>query len=100
VSDLLWRNDTGQLTDWLGTSTGGFTVNSSNMSQLVSTDWHIASTGDFNGDGRDDILWRNDSGQVTEWLGTVTGGFGDNSPNAATFVATSWHVEHSPGALF
>ena len=27
----------------------------------VSTNWHLAGTGDFNGDGRDDILWRNDA---------------------------------------
>ena len=32
------------------------------ISQLVSTTWHVASIGDFNGDGRDDILWRNDTG--------------------------------------
>ena len=24
--------------------------------------WHIKGTGDFNGDGRSDILWQNDNG--------------------------------------
>jgi hypothetical protein len=100
IDDVLWRDDsTGQLTDWLGTSSGGFTANNANMSQLVSTTWHVASTGDFNGDGRDDILWRNDSGQMTEWLGTATGGFVDNSASASTFVGTNWHIEHAPNAL-
>lgn len=98
-TDLLWRSDTGQLTDWLGASTGGFTVNSSNMSQLVATSWQVAGVGDFNGDGKDDILWRHDDGQMTEWLGTSVGGFTDNSVHASTFVATSWHIEHAPGAL-
>jgi hypothetical protein len=29
--------------------------------------WQIAGTPDFNGDGTDDILWRNASGQVVTW---------------------------------
>jgi hypothetical protein len=31
------------------------------------SDWHIAGTGDFNGDGKTDILWRNDNGNVGTW---------------------------------
>jgi hypothetical protein len=31
-------------------------------------DWHIEGTGDFDGDRKGDILWRNDNGQVGEWL--------------------------------
>src|SRR6266542_3776884 len=30
-------------------------------------DWHIQGTGDFNGDGNSDVLWRHDSGQVYFW---------------------------------
>jgi hypothetical protein len=26
--------------------------------------WHVKKSGDFNGDGQDDILWQNDSGQA------------------------------------
>jgi hypothetical protein len=90
--DILWRQTGGQLTDWLGNAAGGFTQNSANFSHFVATDWHVVSIGDFNGDHRDDILWRNDNGQLTEWLGTSTGGFTDNSANASTFVPTNWHV--------
>ena len=51
-----------QLTDWLGQSTGGFTVNGANVSASVRPTGTSLATGDFNGDGRDDILWRNDNG--------------------------------------
>lgn len=90
--DILWRQVGGELTDWLGTAAGGFTQNSANFSIFVANEWHVASIGDFNGDGRDDILWRNDNGQMTEWLGELAGGFTDNSVNASTFVPTDWHV--------
>ncbi len=41
-------------------------INASNIGQ-ASNDWHIAGTGDFNGDGKSDILWRNDNGTVGIW---------------------------------
>lgn len=74
-ADILWRNDIGTVTDWLAQSNGGFIGNDSNVNITVGTDWHIVGTGDFNGDGRSDILWRNDNGQLTEWQGTAAGGF-------------------------
>ena len=30
--------------------------------------WHIKGTGDFNGDGKSDILWQNDDGTPAIWL--------------------------------
>jgi hypothetical protein len=32
-----------------------------------SLDWQVAGTGDFDGDGQGDILWRNTNGQVEIW---------------------------------
>ncbi len=92
-SDVLLRNDSGQLTDWLATASGGLVSNAGNLNANVPTDWKIVGTGDFNGDGRSDILWRHDSGFVTDWLGIVTGGFQANLANASTTVPSNWHVE-------
>ena len=90
--DILWRNTDGQLSNWLATASGGFTQNNANAAAVVSTAWQVVGTGDFNGDGRDDILWRNTNGTVTDWLGTAAGGFIANDANAARFVPTSWTV--------
>ncbi len=69
-SDILWRNDDGTLTDWLASSdgSGSFTSNWNASVASVSTSWHVAGTGDFNGDGHVDVLWRNDDGTLTDWL--------------------------------
>jgi serralysin len=90
--DILWRNTNGQLSDWLGTATGGFTTNDANAFTTVPTSWNVAGVGDFNGDGRDDILWRNTNGQLSNWLGTASGGFATNDANALTSAPTSWSV--------
>ena len=46
---------------------------------------------DFNGDGRDDILWRNDNGLLTDWLASGSGGFVTNG-GATVNVALGWDV--------
>ena len=90
--DVLWRHDNGTVTDWLGTATGGFQDNWGNASTPVGTDWKVEHTGDFNGDGRSDILWRRNDGQISNWLGTSNGGFADNAANAMTASGTDWFV--------
>jgi hypothetical protein len=91
-SDILWRADTGHLSDWLGTASGALVGNDANAFTLVATSWHVAGTGDFNGDGRSDLVWRADSGHLSNWLGTATGGFANNDVNAASWAPTSWHI--------
>ena len=54
---------------------GGFTPNDANAFTSVPTSWTVVGTGDFNGDHRDDILWRSDTGQLSNWLGQANGGF-------------------------
>src|SRR5262245_43454914 len=49
--------------------------------------WHIQGSGDFDGNGTDDIIWQADNGQVAMWLmdGTTpsfVGGVGPFNPGA------------------
>jgi hypothetical protein len=89
--DILWRNDDGQIAMWLMNGIalapgGGFAGNGS-----APTDWTVAGNGDFNGDMKDDVLWRNDNGQIAMWLlsGTNLVGGGFAGPGSAT---TDWVV--------
>ena len=95
--DILWRNDDGSLTNWLGTSNGGFVSNGAASSYVVTMQWKVVDVGDYHGDGRDDILWRHSTGTVTNWLATPTGAFTINDANAYSEVPTSWHVVGGTG---
>jgi hypothetical protein len=48
---------------------------------------------DFNGDGRDDLLWRNDNGMVGYWFGEATGGFTINATLA--YAPLDWLISGS-----
>lgn len=84
VDDLLWRNDNGTLSNWLGSPSGNFTVNDANAWVHVPNNWQVVGTGDFDGDSRSDILWKSDDGYMSNWLGTASGGFLINDFNALT----------------
>jgi FG-GAP repeat len=77
---------------WRGTASGGFIGNFQNANLALTNDWQIVQTGDFNGDGRDDVLWRHSNGTVTDWLGTATGGFTGNFDNANLALTNDWHL--------
>jgi len=90
--DILWQNDDGTIRDWLGQTNGGFAGNIANLNINPGASWHVVGTGDFNGDGRSDILWRNDGGTVTEWVGQANGGFADNGANFSANLSAAWHA--------
>lgn len=91
-ADILFRDADGTIINYLGQANGGFLDNSFNLFTEVSTDWKVAGIGDFNGDGKDDILWRHLNGAIFDFLGTETGGVVNNGDNLFTLVDNSWRV--------
>jgi uncharacterized delta-60 repeat protein len=68
-ADIVWRNlSTGEMSVWLMNGTSVLS-GSGPLPTLADLHWHTAGVGDFNGDGRADILWRDDSaGQTMMWM--------------------------------
>ncbi|MHC4220339.1 MAG: FG-GAP repeat domain-containing protein, partial [Planctomycetota bacterium] len=68
-TDVLWRHQvSGKNSVWLldGAATQ---AGSGSLPKVSDTDWMIAGTGDFDGDGNADILWRHaGSGKNSVWL--------------------------------
>lgn len=69
-ADLLWRNVTGNDSvtyDWL--MNGATIVQQGQLLGNVPADWRVVGLGDFNNDGRTDLLWRSySSGQNAMWF--------------------------------
>jgi hypothetical protein len=91
--DILWRNDDGTIFNFLGAQDGGVVNNGDNLYTLVANSWHVAGIGDFDGDGRDDILWRNDNGAVFNFLSTENGGVVNNGDNSYAAMSNAWQIE-------
>jgi hypothetical protein len=62
--DMLLRNGP-QLAIW--STSGGFGLNPHIVIGSTSPDYHNAGIGDFTGDGQEDLLFRNDAGQIVTW---------------------------------
>ena len=88
LSDILWRNDDGTITVWLGHPNVGFGIPSASDHLLAG--WEVVGTGDFNGDGRSDVLLRN-GGSLAEWTGQPGGTFFDN-PYGNYLLSGDWQV--------
>jgi len=91
--DVLWRSDSGILTNWLGQANGSFAANAGNTWSSVPGTWHVEGIGDFNGDNRDDVLWRSDDGVVTSWLGQASGGLVANADRMWVGVPNEWQID-------
>jgi hypothetical protein len=68
---------------------GRATVASAAADGVVPLMWSIVGTGDFNGDGKRDILWRDTSGNTAIWFmdGTTVG-----SSSSLGNIPTTWSV--------
>jgi len=66
TSDLMWRNSvSGGVAIWEVT---GATQNSAAIAGGAPMSWTVVGSGDLNGDGKDDLIWRNTDGGVAGWL--------------------------------
>ena len=68
----------------------GTTPTAETLVQNLDPSWHVLGTGDYNGDGKSDIIFQNTNGSVAIWEMNGT------TPTAETLVQTldpSWHIQ-------
>jgi len=92
--DILWQNQAGgQLMVWYMDGVQRTGVAPLNPSEVTDLNWKIAATGDFNDDGKPDILWQNQaSGQLMVWYmdGVQRTGLSPLNPSQVTDL--NWKI--------
>ena len=91
-ADILWKNKaTGQVYVWL--MNGPVIASQGSPATIGDSDqnWEVKGVGDFNGDGFDDILWKNKAnGQVFIWLMNGTAIASQASPGTVSDL--NWEI--------
>ncbi|MDZ4830190.1 MAG: hypothetical protein SGJ09_08350 [Phycisphaerae bacterium] len=66
--DLLWRDDSGHVHGWLLNGASVWDDSLIENASAIGITWSIDAIGDLDGDGCDDLIWRNHStGSVNAW---------------------------------
>jgi 3-methyladenine DNA glycosylase Mpg len=88
LGDILWQNDNGSVAIWNnGQAAGGHVVANPGS---VQSSWHIAGSGDFDGNSHSDLLWQNDNGSVAIWDDSQAAG--GRLIAGAGSVPGAWHI--------
>src|SRR5262249_48841305 len=90
-ADIVWRNPSnGDVQIWI-MNAAGTGVQSAVYVGSVNTDYKIEGVGDYNGDGREDIIWRGQtSGGVVVW---IMNGATVQSVISLGSVVNTYHIE-------
>jgi hypothetical protein len=92
--DILWRHTTsGQLRVW--TMNGALRLQELETAPngLADLNWRVAGAGDFNADGKPDILWRHAvSGRNVAWLMDGLARISGSFLNPDTVADTNWQM--------
>jgi hypothetical protein len=85
----VWQGQDGTAAVWLMVGTDAVSVTA--VGSNPGPSWHIEGTGDFNGDGKSDILWQNDDGTPAIW--TMDGTNVVSIATAGSFnPGSDWHM--------
>ena len=91
-SDILWRNDDGSTNIWLMDGANVLSFGPVPQYPTVDNSWKISGTGDFNGDNKSDILWRNDNGSTNIWEMNGLNVIANNPTNPYPVTDNTWKI--------
>ena len=92
LPDIVWRNyANGQNSIWLLDETNA-RIQGDTLPPVGNVNWRIEGVGDFDGDGQDDLVWRNYStGQNTVWF--IDGSTRARAASLDPIVNSNWRLQ-------
>jgi probable HAF family extracellular repeat protein len=95
--DILWRNLTGVVSIWFSNVNAAQNnspyIASTTSLGSVPSNFNIAQTGDYNGDGTSDILWRDNQGNLSIWFMAACGTVACVSSSAGIGNVGGWTLQ-------
>jgi hypothetical protein len=91
-TDLIWRHTQGWIAVWF--MEGLRLINSALLGpgQVADPNWTIVGAGDFNGDGRNDLVWRHAQGWIAVWFMNGAQHLGTAVPSVDRVADTDWII--------
>jgi hypothetical protein len=92
LHDIIWRTTAGSPRVWLLDGlTQRFAGPVSGVTPNIALAWTISATGDLDGNGTSDIVWRHTSGAVVAWL--MDGATRVGSATVHASIHSKWRIE-------
>jgi FG-GAP-like repeat len=93
-SDILWQDTAGDVAIWEMNGTSILNASTTYVATVApGTTWSIVGTGDYNGDGKSDILWRDTSGDVAIWEMNGTSILNSSATYVSTVSPGTWTIQ-------
>jgi len=63
-----------------------------NPARVAGSDWRVVGVGDFNGDGKPDLVWQHPAGLLWVWIMNGPNAVGSTVPSPAQVADPSWRI--------
>ena len=91
-ADLVWQHTNGWLAAWLMNGTTAAASQFMTPSQIGDGNWRIAGSGDFNADGKADLIWQHANGSLLVWYMNGTTAVGSELLNPGQISDPTWRI--------
>ncbi len=91
-ADLVWQRDDGVLSLWTMSGTTATSTQYLNPLMVSDPSWRIVATGDFNGDGKADLVWQHAGGWLAVWYMNGASMVGGQFLNSGQPAAPGWQI--------
>jgi hypothetical protein len=91
-ADLIWEDADGWLAVWYMNGAAMIATELLKPGHIAGAAWKIVGAGDFNGDGKTDLVWQHDDGWLALWYMNGAAMIATELLNPGQIVGTDWKI--------